>query len=317
MLTVSLLAAALAVAADLPPDKEVKPSQIVLVPEYSEGIVFDHDGNAYISHGKIITKVRIRRDTSGKPIDATAEKWAETGAPNGHKILADGTHLVCDASHHAVLHLDATGKFIGKASSECDGKPLRGPNDLCLDPKGGFYFTDPGESDDKKPIGTVHYVDPKGKTHLVAKGLAYPNGIVLRPGGKTLLVAESKKNRVLEYPLSSPGKAGDMKVFVDLPEKGAGQIDNQPDGMTLDAEGNLYVAHYGMRQVQVISPKGEVVRRYPGGTLTTSNVAFAGKDMDQLFVTGALGDFEGSKGALFRLDLRGVRGLVILPPKKE
>ncbi len=104
------------------------------------------------------------------------------------------------------------------------------------------------------------------------------------------------------------GKLGEPKVLVDLPAKGPGQIDNQPDGIALDAEGNLYVAHYGMRQVQVVSPKGEVIRRYPGGNLTTSNVAFAGPDMDRLYVTG------GDPGALFRLDL-GVKGLVILPPK--
>jgi gluconolactonase len=316
MLTTSLLLAALTVAADLPGNNVVKPHEILIVPEYSEGVVFDHDANAYISHGKVITRIRIERDKAGKPTGAKAEKWAETGAPNGHKVLADGSHLVCDASRHAVLHLDASGKVIGKASSECGGKALRGPNDLTLDPKGGFYFTDPGGSDDKKLIGTVHYVDATGKTHLVASGLAFPNGIVLRPGGKTLLVGESKKNRVLEYPVLSPGKVGPMKVFVDLPTKGKGQIDNQPDGMCLDAAGNLYVAHYGMRQVQVISPEGKVIRRYPGGTLTTSNVAFGGKDMNELYVTGALGTERGSKGALFRLDLDGVRGLKILPARK-
>jgi gluconolactonase len=215
-----------------------------------------------------------------------------------------------------VLHLDARGKVLGKASAECDGKPLRGPNDLCLDPAGGgFYFTDPGESGIKNPIGTVHYVDKDGKTHLVAKGLAYPNGIVLRPDGKTLLVGESQQNRVLEYPVTAPGKVGERKVFCELPKKGEGQVDNQPDGMCLDADGNLYVAHYGMRQVQVVSPDGEVVRRYPGGNLLTSNVAFAGKDMNELYVTGSLNK-DGSRGALFRLDLKGVKGLTILPPKK-
>lgn len=311
MLTALLLAAALAVNADLPAAKDVKPVEILVVPEYTEGIVFDHAGHAYISHGKIITRIKF-----GGGRKAVAEEWARTGAPNGHKVLADGSHLVCDASHHAVLHLDANGKMLEPASKECAGKPLRAPNDLTLDPKGGFYFTDPGGSDDKKPIGTVHYVDPKGKTHLVAKELAFPNGIVLRPGGKALLVGESKKNRVLEYPLLAPGKVGPMKVFVDLPEKKTGQIDNQPDGMCLDAAGNLYVAHYGMRQVQVVSPEGKIIRRYAGGTLTTSNVAFGGKDMDELYVTGALGTEQGSKGALFRLDLKGVRGLKILPAKE-
>src|SRR5439155_10482459 len=131
------------------------------------------------------------------------------------------------------------------------GKPLRGPNDLTLDVKnGGFYFTDPGGSDAKKLIGTIHYVDAQGKTHLLAEGLAYPNGIVLRPDGKTLLVAESQRNRILAYEVLGKGKVGPMKVFADLPTKQGEQVDNRPDGMALDDAGNLYVAHYGMKQVQ-------------------------------------------------------------------
>jgi gluconolactonase len=293
---------------ELPADTAVKPVEVVVVPEYSEGIVFDHAGNGYISHGDTITKIT----PAGKP-----STWAKTPAPNGHKILADGTHLVCDGNAHAVLHLDANGKQLEPAAKECDGKPLRAPNDLSLDSaQGGFYFTDPASSDDKNPNGTVHYVDSRGTTHLVAEGLAYPNGIVLRPDGKTLLVGESKKNRILAYPVLGPGRVGKMTVFAELPAKAGEQIDNQPDGMCLDRAGNLYVAHYGMRQVQVLSPAGKLIRRYPAGPLTTSNVAFGGPNMDQLYITGGLGKEQGSKGGLFRLDLKGVTGLTILPKKE-
>ena len=284
---------------DLPPAGDVKPVEVVRTNDYSEGVVVDHDGNLYFSHGKIVTRLAP---------DGKVSTWAETGAPNGHKVLADGTHLICDASRRAVLHLDANGKELEPASVESEGRPLRGPNDLTLVPGGGFYFTDPGDSDDKNPIGTVNYVGSKGVAHTVATGLAYPNGIVLRPGGAELLVGESKKNRILAYPVLEQGKLGPYRVLVDLPVKGKGQIDNQPDGIALDAAGNLYVAHYGMRQVQVISPKGEILRRYSGGNLTTSNVAFAGPKMDRLYVTG------GDPGALFRLDL-GVQGLTILPDR--
>ena len=96
-------------------------------------------------------------------------------------------------------------------------------------------------------------------------------------------------------------------IIAEVEITATGQIDNQPDGIALDAEGNLFVAHYGMRQVQVVSPEGKLIRRYPGGNLTTSNVAFAGPAMDQLYVTG------GEPGALFRLDLQGAKGLMILP----
>jgi gluconolactonase len=132
---------------------------------------------------------------------------------------------------------------------------------------------------------------------------------VIRPGGRELLVAESKRNRILVFPVLGPGKLGEYRVLINLPQKGTGQIDNQPDGIALDAEGNLFVAHYGMRQVQVVSPAGKLIRRYPGGNLTTSNVAFAGPNMDQLYLTG------GEPGALFRLDLSGAKGLVILPAR--
>ncbi len=141
--------------------------------------------------------------------------------------------------------------------------------------------------------------------------LAFPNGIAIRPGGKELLVAESKRNRILKFPVVEPGKLGEAAVLIDLPQKGEGQVDNQPDGIALDAHGNLFVAHYGMRQVQVVSPEGKLIRRYPGGNLTTSNVAFAGPAMDRLYLTG------GDPGALFRLDLPGAKGLTILPQKSS
>src|SRR3954468_5390634 len=302
LLALALVPAALA-GGELPAQNAVTPVKIAEVPGYCEGIVFDRAGLAYVSdtqHGTIYTVT----------LDGKTALWANTTAPNGHKILTDGTHLVCDKG--AVLHLDAAGKRLPDASSECDGQPLRAPNDLTIDPRGGFYFTDPGGSDVKNPIGTVHYVDPQGKTHLVAQGLAFPNGIVLRPDGKTLVVGESGYNRVLAYPVLSPGKVGPRKIFATLPTKHGDQIDNAPDGMTLDEDGNLFVAHYGMHTVQVLSPRGALLRSYPGGNLTTSNVAFAGPNMDQLFVTGALADEKTSRGAVWRLDLKGVHGLKLL-----
>jgi hypothetical protein len=67
----------------------------------AEGVVFDREGNGYISEGERIVQFQL---------DGKSKTWATTGAPNGHKILSDGTHLVCDASRHAVLHLTAAGE---------------------------------------------------------------------------------------------------------------------------------------------------------------------------------------------------------------
>jgi gluconolactonase len=284
--------------------EQLRPIEVTRFRSHAEGIVFDSSGYAYVSHGRFISRVAL---------DGKKTIWAETGAPNGHKILPDGTHLVCDRSRRAVLHLDAQGKLIGPASVECDGKPLLEPNDLTIDPKGGFYFTDTGES--HEAVGMIHFVDPQGKTHVAATGLHYPQGIVLRPDGKTLLVAESLSNRILSYEVLAPGRLGPMKVFADLPPKQSGQIDNQPDGMCLDQHGNLYIAHNGMRVVEVLSRKGRLIRQFPAGALTASDVAFGGPKMDQLFITGGLGAAQ-SDGVLFRFDLRNEKGLP-MPPKRN
>ena len=310
-----LLAAAVASRGAAGPDRaaipaDVKPVRLLTLPAYTEGVVFDRDGNGYCSHDKTVTRFTL---------DGKHETWAETGGPNGHKILADGTHLLCDRSRRAVLRLSPDGKLLDSpAAVAFNGKPLQGPNDLTLDAHhGGFYFTDPEHSSAAKPIGAVYYCDATdgtGKVHPVDKGMAYPNGVVLTPDGKRLYVGESQRNRVHVYDVTAPGKVGKRRVFAELPkaDKAAGQVDNQPDGMCLDAAGNLYVAHFGMQRVQVLSPAGKLLASLPAGNLTTSNVAFGGPDADQLFVTGALPESEGSKGAVFRLDL-GVKGLPVLP----
>ena len=287
----------------LPEVAAVSLVKIAEIPGYSEGIVFDRSGMGYVSdipHGTIYTL----------STDGATEMWATADGPNGHKILADGTHLVCTTG--AVVHFDAAGRKLGEASSHCNGEPLRAPNDLTINPGGGFYFTDPGGSTAANPIGTVHYVDGEGSTHLIASDLAFPNGLVVTLDGKTLLLAESYRNRILAYPIVSPGVLGPQSVFAALPAKQDGQIENAPDGIALDEDGNVYIAHYGMHTVQVLSPTGELLRSYPGGNLTTSNLAFGGTNGDQLYITGALQEEKTSRGAIWRLDLTGVRGLKLL-----
>jgi len=300
-------------AADTPPTlpkpADIKAVRLFTDPIFTEGVVFDREGNGYLSHGATIGRFTL---------DGKHEIWATTGGANGHKILADGTHLVCDLKHLAVLHLSKDGKILGNAAAEFEGKPLLGPNDLTIDfPHGGFYFTDPEGSDATHLIGAVYYVDAfdgTGKLHRVDYGLAYPNGIVLTPDGRKLFVDESMTNRVYVYDVVAPGKVANRRVLADLPkaDRAKGQFNNLPDGMCLDAAGNLYVAHFGMGRVEVLNPDGKLIASHETGNMGTSNVAFGGPEMNQLFTTGAVGEYGKSPGALSRLDL-GVRGLSLLP----
>jgi gluconolactonase len=278
-----------------------RPEKLVDIPHFCEGIAFDAAGRFYVSDLEEGTIYRVTDERRITP-------WARTGRPNGHKILPDGTHLICDAAAQALLRLDKNGRLVGKASSGWNGQPLLGPNDVTLDGRGGIYFSDPEGSGIENPVGAVYYVDTAGVTHRVAHGLAYPNGLVVRPDGKTLLVAEGERNRILSYDILAPGKVGPMRVLIDLPEKSGDQIDNHADGMALDTAGNLYVAHYGMGRIQVVRPDGTLARSLEAGNMSCSNVAFGGPDMNRLYITGAVREHE-SPGAVFLIELPGVRGV--------
>ena len=262
-----------------------QPVRVAELPTYTEGVVADAEGDLYVSHADRISRVTPGGDVS---------RWATTLSPNGHKIRPDGNHVVCDRKG-AVYLIDPNGVVVDRLAS-----PEWGANDVTLDAaNGGFYFTSPYESR-SAARGKLYYVDGAGETALVADGLGFPNGLVLRPDGETLLVGESLYNRVLEFPVEAPGRVGDPRVFAELPPKGPDDLDAKPDGMALDEAGNLYVAHYGAGHVRVFGPDGELLRSLPTGAIFTSNVALVG---DFLYVTGSVGPTEQTTGVLVRLDL--------------
>lgn len=282
----------------LPPAHLVTPKLVLKSQKYSEGVVIDREGNLYFCETKAGTITVLAPDGSRR-------LWAKVLGANGHKIMHDGTHIV--AAKNSVVKLDTNGNLLKVIAKEFNGKPLEYPNDITIDKQGGFYFTDSGNSDSQTPNGAIYYVSPKEEMTQVAHGLDYPNGIVLTPDGKRLFVSESNKNRILVYDVLSPEKVRLQKVFAELPVKQGGQIDNKPDGLCLDTQGNLYVAHYGMGQVQVLNPNGQLIRQYSSGNLTTSNCAFGGSQRNYLVVTGGVTAEEG-EGGLFYLDLQSVRG---------
>jgi len=284
----------------LPQPATIKPTRILSLEHYSEGPVIDVKGNLYISHGISISKLNLEN---------TITTWARSTAPNGHKIMPNGNHLVCDGKQHAVLKFDQDGHFINNAAGgSCYNQEIISPNDLCLHPGIGFYFTD-----SLPEKGVVYFVSMDGKQRVVAHDLDVPNGIVLSPDCRKLYVAESHTNRVLIILLDAPGQAAHPpEVFANLPchSKKKEGSHNMPDGMALDSNGRLWIAHYGMSAIQVLSPEGQLLATYNTGIRCTSNICFAGNKLSTVFITG--GDGEPGPGALVRLDVQ-IPGLPILP----
>ncbi|GAB3254158.1 SMP-30/gluconolactonase/LRE family protein [Larkinella harenae] len=259
-------------------------------PFYTEGPAVDREGNFYITTltgGEI-----IRLDTQGKQ-----SVWGKYGCPNGQFIRSDGLHWVCDPQQAAIHEFDTNGRFQRSVLHRfCAGAIVQSPNDLLLDSQENLYFTDSIRVD-----GKVFFKDSHGTERLVANGIDYANGLVLSPDEKRLYVAESYQNRILVIELSEPGLArGKPQVFVNLPHHSlANPIHNLPDGLALDQQGRIWVAHYGMQALQVLSAQGHWLFSIDTTLPLTSNVCLVSDAPDRkvLLVTGGSGE-PGPGGAV-------------------
>jgi gluconolactonase len=265
---------------------------------FPEGPAFDGEGNLYLVAMGSGDIPRARPD-------GTVEVFVNTeGQPNGLAFGPGGVLHVCDAGRRAILTVDPdgairtladawgggarpgalpcapTGSAPGSASQTRAGGPFAGPNDLCFDPAGGFYFTDPVGSDVDNPIGRVFHYGPSGQASCVAEGLAFPNGLALTADAKTLYVVETLTRLVHAYEVRPDGGLGEREVFAAMREGGVGG-----DGMALDVVGNVYVAHFGLGTVDVFGPGGEALGELDAGGKNPTNVAFGGPDGQDLYIT--------------------------------
>jgi gluconolactonase len=124
----------------------------------------------------------------------------------------------------------------------------------------------------------VYYIDSLGKTSRVIDQLQRPNGILVSIDSKTLYVAEPDKRELWKYDISTPGKLGPgKKIFTGDAKKDGGG----PDGMALDANGNIYATYNG---IVVLNPNGELIGRIAVPEHPT-NCTFGGTDGKTLFIT--------------------------------
>ena len=266
-------------------------NEVFSLDSYCDGLVFDSQGFGYVSHKNRIVRFSPNGESS---------VWATLTSPKGHRIEPEGTHLVCDVERRTVLRLSFEGKLVGVAAKDCDGTPFRAPYDIAVDPRGGFYFTDPGYVQIKNPIGKLHYVDRTGKVSVVAAKIGYPTGVVYDPARQRVLVAESQFNRILEFRLSESGKVESHAVVAQLPT--SPETDYYLASLCLDAVGNLYVTQQQTKTVHVFDPQGRPVGRFSTGTVAPSSVALRSPNSDELFFAGEA-DGRARHGKVMRLNL--------------
>jgi gluconolactonase len=220
---------------------------------------------------------------------AAAFTGREPGS-NGLAFDAKGRLLLCQHGDRRLARLEADGTFTTLAD-RYEGRRLNSPNDLNVRPNGDILFTDPpyglpGTFSDparELPHMGVYRLSPDGKVTLLVKDHTAPNGIGVSPDGKTLYVANSDPKRAdwMAYPFQGDGRVGAGRVFFDATAWVGKDRPGLPDGLKVDASGNVWAT--GPGGVLIFDAKGGHLGTIETG-VPTANCAFGG-DGRTLYIT--------------------------------
>ena len=239
---------------------------------FTEGPARDAMGNMYFTD---IPNGRIHKWSLDGKLSTFREN---SGGANGLFFDRSGNLLACEGGNRRVTSIAPDGKVSVLADSYA-GKKLNSPNDLWIDPKGGVYFSDPryGSQEGLEQDGFhVYYLTPDRKPlRRLIDDLVKPNGVVGTTDGKLLYVADAGDGKTYGYRIREDGSLADRKLIAPVGS----------DGMTLDEQGNLYLAR---NSVHVYSPDGKKLAEIEVPE-APSNVCFGGADRRTLFVTARKG----------------------------
>ncbi len=226
-------------------------------------------------------------------LDGKISIFAEnTGGANGLMFGPDRRLHACANGKKQIVAYDETGK----STLVADGLAS---NDLAITHKGELYVTDPGSKQ-------VWFISEIGEKKVVDQGLSFPNGVLLSPDQSLLYVADMNGQFVHSYVRQPDGSltAKQRYYHLHIPD---GETGSGADGMTVDADGWLYVAT--KMGVQICDQAGRVnsiLEKPQRGWL--ANLCFGGPKFDELFATA------GDKVYKRKLKTKGV--LSFQPPIK-
>jgi sugar lactone lactonase YvrE len=172
--------------------------------------------------------------------------------PDGRMLVVsmeDRKLMRIEASRRAVVH----GDLGGVATWHC--------NDMVVDAKGRAYvgnFGFPLPGGEPKPAKMAR-VDPDGAVSVAADELVFPNGTIITPDGKTLVVGETFGARLTAFDIAPDGGLSNRRVWAAMPERAV------PDGICLDADGAIWVASPTSNEALRVRQGGEVTDRIDTG----------------------------------------------------
>lgn len=231
------------------------------------------------------------------------DKPASIIGANGLTLDKQGRLVMCEQDGRKLSRIEQDGR-VTVLVDRFEGKRINSPNDVVMKSDGSLYFTDPpyglkgaDKSPDKELTFNGVYRLKDGRVEVLYKDMTRPNGIAFSPNQKILYVANSdgQKKIWMRFDVRKDGTLANAKVLLDATAETA---PGGPDGMKVDAKGNLYGT--GPGGIWVISPAGKHL-----GTLVfpevPANCAWGDKDGKTLYVTARKGLYR------IRLNVPGVR----------
>jgi len=198
---------------------------------------------------------------------AAEEILAVDGQPSGLGWMPDGSLLVVSMRDRRILRWSDDGVTLHADVSDYCGGHL---NDMVVDSRGRAYVGNFGFDlmgfADPAPAALVR-VDPDGAASVAAEDLLFPNGSVITPDERTLIVGETAGARYTAFTIEDDGSLTDRRIWAQVAptpamttfEETLSQLQFGPDGCALDAEGHVWAAdEVGARCVR-LAPGGEIV----------------------------------------------------------
>lgn len=174
--------------------------------------------------------------------------------PSGIGWLPDGRMLVVSMTDRRVLRQELDGTIV--EHSDLSTLAPWHCNDMVVSAEGRAYVGNFGfdiyAAQPEPRTTTIVRVDPDGTASIAADKVSFPNGSVITPDGRTLIVGESWSGRLIAWDIADDGSLHGRRVWAEL----QGHV---PDGICLDAEGALWIA---------CPLTGDVVRVLEGDTIT-------------------------------------------------
>jgi gluconolactonase len=263
--------------------------------DWSEGPAWDKK-NGYLVFSDVPLNV-VYKWQEGRGISEFLKPSGYTGStpregePGSNGLVFDpqGRLVLCQHGDRRVARLESDRSF-KTLVDRYQGKRLNSPNDAAFKSNGDLYFTDPPygliglNKDPQKELdfNGVYRLAKDGTLTLLAREMTFPNGLAFAPDEKTLYVANSDPEKAIwmAFPVKEDGTLGEGHVFADLTSK-AETEKGLPDGMKVDAQGNLFAT--GPGGVLIFAPDGTLLGRLATGE-ATANCGW-GEDGSTLFVT--------------------------------